>query len=323
MDALRRAFNDVTLGYSRETLMGRTVYIKHLGYGDQVENDTKRDEYFNEARTQGLSTAEQKIVALIERGDWSEAKEKEIKACKTQIENLIEGKKKNMKMPSLVKNYTEQIKKEEVLYTQRLTAKINALGLTCESYADRLLNDWYIYTNLFADKALTIPFFTQEEFDYITEPDMDVVAKTYNVAMEICGEPNLKKLTIQPFFQNYFGLTGDNLSQFFGKPIAQLTFFQIRVLSLGAHFRHIFSSHDTSKFPEDVRNDPDLLTDYAAAANKGKEEMEKQGAYDEDSIVVGGKKEDTDVLGVKTNPGLASQIAKDGGNVVEWMRKRG
>jgi hypothetical protein len=323
MDALRRAFNDVTLGYSRETLLGRTVYIKHLSYGDQVENDVKRDEYYGEAKDQGLSTVEQKLALLTEGGQWSAEKDRELKACKAQIENLIEGKKKNLKMPTMVKQYIEQIKKEEETYIKLLVAKNTLLGLTCESYADRQLNDWYIYSNLFADRALTLPFFTREEFDYLTEEEMDIVTKTYNAAMEACGEANLKKLTIQPFFQNYFGLTGDNLGQFFGKPIAQLTFFQIRVLSLGAHFRHIFSTHDTSQFPTNVREDPDLLTDYAAAAKKGKDEMEKQGAYDQDAIVMGAKKEDADVLGVKTQPGLAQEIAKGGGNMTEWLRNRG
>ena len=323
MDALRRAFNDVTLGYSRETLMGRTVYIRHLSYGDQVENDAKRDEYFNEAKSQGLSTNEQKLALLTEGGQWSDAKEREIKASKTQIDSLIEGKQKNMRMPSLVKNYTEQIKKEEKLYIDRLVAKNRLLGLTCETYAERQLNDYYVFINLCADSTLTAPFFTRDQFDYLTEEEMDVVNKAYATAMEVCSDANLKKLAIQPFFQNYFGLTGDNLGQFFGKPIAQLTFFQIRALSLGAHFRHIFSSHDTSKFPENVRNDPDLLTDYANAARKGKEEMEKQGAYDDDAIVLGAKKEDADILGVKTSPGLAAEMAKSGGNMVEWLRKRG
>lgn len=323
MDALRRAFNDVTVGYSRTTLMGKTAYIKHLSYADQVENDLKRDEYYNEAREQGLSTADQKLATLIEGGQWSPAKEKEIAASKAYIIDLIEGKRKMMNMPSMVESYNGKIKAEEKVYAERVVAKQVLLGLTCESYADRQLNDWYIYTNLFADKALMTPFFTENEFDYLTEPEMDVVGKTYNVAMEGCGEAALKKLTIQPFFQNYFGLVGDNLGQFFGKPIAQLTFFQIRLLSLGAHFRHIFSSHDTSKFPANVREDPDLLTDYANAARKGKEEMEKQGAYDDDAIVIGAKKEDSDVLGVKTNPGLATQIAKNGGNMVEWLRTQG
>jgi hypothetical protein len=36
---------------------------------------------------------------------------------------------------------------------------------------------------------------------------------------------------------------------------------------------------------------------------------------------VGAKKEDADVLGVKTRPGLASEIVKSGGDVIKWMQK--
>lgn len=323
MDALRRAFNDISRGYSRELLMGRYVHVRHLSYADQIDNDAKRDEYYAEAAAQGLYTSDQKLATLRKDGTWSEAKDKEVEALRRRIEELADGKRKNMNMPSLVKHYSEMIKKEEAAYMAATTDKYRLLGLTCESYADRQLSDYYIYSNLFSDRALTIPFFTEEAFDYLSETEIDTVTKAYNRAMEGCSEPSIKRLCIQPFFQNYFGLTGDNLGQFFGKPICQLTFFQVRVLSLGAHYRNIFSSHDTSKFPANVREDPDLLSDYATAAKKGKEEMERQGAYDQDAIVIGAKKEDADVLGVKTNPGLVSEITKNGGNVIEWMRNKG
>jgi hypothetical protein len=321
MDALRRAFNDISLGYSRETLNGRTIYIKHLNYADQTDNDAKREEFYNEAATQGLQNNEQKLATLIDGGMWSDKQEKEIAAAKGQITALLEGKQKNMSMPSLVQHYTDMIKKEEALYLEKVNARNRLLGLTCETYADRQLNDYYIYSNLFKDSALTTPFFAQNEFDYLTEAEMEEVTKAYNRAIDVCSENNIKKLAIQPFFQNYFGLTGDNLGQFFGKPICSLTFFQVRLLGCGAHFRHIFSSNDVSKFPKNVQDDPDLLSEYAAAAKRGKDEMQKQGAYDEDAIVVGAKKEDADVLGVKTRPGLASEIVKSGGDVIKWMQK--
>jgi hypothetical protein len=323
MDALRRAFHDISVGYSTEKLMGKVVYVKHLNYSDQTDNDVKREEYFNEAAAQGLFTNDKKLAALIKEGEWSDKKEQEIVAAKNQITSLIEGKQKNMKMPSLVKSYTEMIKKEEAAYIEKAMAKSRLLGLTCESYADRQLNDYYIYTNLFADRALTESFFTQDAFDYLTESEMIMVTETYNRAMDTCSDPNIKKLAIQPFFQNYFNLTGEMLGQFFGKPICFLTFFQVRLLGCGAHYRNIFSNHDVSKFPANVREDPDLLSDYASAAKKGKADMENQGAYDKDAIVVGAKKEDASVLGVNTRPGLASEIAGSGGNVVEWLRKRG
>lgn len=324
MDALRRAFHDISVGYTRERLFGRTVYVKHLSYGDQIENDAKRDEFYTEAKSQGLPTAEQKLAMLIKEGAWSDVEEKALIASKKQLAELIEGKQKVLRMPSLVAKYSEQIKTEEEVYAKRYIAKQQLLGLTCESYADRQLNDHYIYTNLYSDKALTTPFFEDSEFDYLSEDDMGTTTKAYNRAVESCSETAIKKLAIQPFFQNYFGLIGDNLGQFFGKPICSLTFFQVRVLSLGAHFRSVFTSHDTSKFPANVREDPDLLTDYAMAATKGKEEMQKQGAYDEGTIVMGAKTEDAGILGVKTKPNLASEImAQGGGSVIEWMRKRG
>ena len=322
MDALRRAFNDISLGYSKTTLFGRAVYIKHLSYGDQIENDAKKDEFYKHAKDQGLFTIEDKLKILREDGSWTEKDEKELIAHERQIKELVEGKKKNMKMPSLVKSYNDMIKKEEEAYQEKQIKKRRLLGLTCESYSERELNDYYIYSNIFSDKQMTVLFFTSTEFDYLNESQIDEVTSAYNKVMEMCSENNIKKLAIQPFFQNYFSLTGDNFSQFFGKPICSMTFFQVRLISLGAHFRSIFSNHDIAKFPKNVMDDPDLLIDYAAAAKRGKEDMEMQGAYDQDAIVVGARKEDADVLGVKTQKGLASEIVASGGNMLEWMKNK-
>lgn len=321
MDALRRAFNDITKGYTKDNLFGRIIYIKHLNYADQIENDLKRDEFFKEAFDQGLHTNEQKSVLLKEAKLWTDHQEKELINSQKQITSLIEGKSKNMKMPSLVKQYNEMIKKEESEYHAKLMQKRSLLGLTCETYADKQLADYYIYTNLFQDSALSQHFFTLEEFDYLTENEMDTVTETYNRAIDNCSESNIKKLTIQPFFQNYFGLTGDNLGQFFGKPISELTFFQVRLINYGAHFRSIFGTHDVNKFPAAIRSDPDLISDYAEAAKKGKEDMEKQGAYEDESLVVGAKKEDITALGLKSR-NVASEIAKSGGSAIDWVKNR-
>ena len=100
-----------------------------------------------------------------------------------------------------------------------------------------------------------------------------------------------------------------------------MTFMQVKLLSYGRHFLNIYQNHDTSKFPKSILDDPDLLTDYVIAATKGKEEMQKQGAYEEGSVVVGAKKEDAKVLGVKSGGSMVADIMKNGGNFVDWAAK--
>jgi hypothetical protein len=323
MDVLRRGFSDITAGFTRSFILKRPAFIKHLNYADQMDCDRVREDFFNEAKRDGIQTNEEKLKVLKEQGFWSDAKEREMKDITTVIEGMIEGKKLNVKMPSLVQKYNQQIKAEEEKYALKMMEKNQLLGLTCESYAERQLNDYYIFANLFSNKELSAPLFLPEEFDYFDDLKVSEIVKDYNLALEPCSEHNIKKLAMEPFFQNYLNITGENLYFFFGKPISSLTFFQVRLLNHGQHYRYIYQNHDTSKFPKNVLDDPDLFSDYASTASNAKKEMEARGVYDQDAINIGVRDEDAKVLGIKTKNNLATEIAKSGGNVIDWAMKRG
>ena len=135
---------------------------------------------------------------------------------------------------------------------EKLTEKARLLGLTCESYAERQLNDYYIFMNLFSNKELSEPLFPHEEFDYFDDAKVTQIVADYNAALEPCSDYYIKKLAMEPFFQNYLNITGENLYFFFAKPISSLTFFQVRLLNHGQHFRSIYQNNDISKFPKNV-----------------------------------------------------------------------
>ena len=321
MDHLRKAFRDIAVGYTHGVFLSRPGYVKHLSYADQISFDSIREEFIQQAKRDGILTNDERLIQMKERGEWSDAKEKEIRDCKMMIEGITEGKKKNMNMPSLVKRYNEQLKEQEKLLNERLNEKYAAMGLTCEVYADREVNDQFIFSNLFSDKALETPLLNKLDEEYMNDAAMNQLILDYNTAMDGCSTQNVKKLAMQGFFQEYFSLTGENVSQFFGRPICQMTFVQVKLLSYGRHFSSIYQNNDISKFPKNVLEDPDLLIDYAVAASKGREEMQRQGAYDEGSVVVGAKKEDAKVLGIKANGGAVADIMKNGGNFMDWAAK--
>lgn len=323
MDLLRKAFADIAAGCTHSSILGRPCYIKHLSYADQIDQDVKREEFFEEAKREGLPTNEMRLVAIRKEGKWTDAMEREIVDSKRVLEGMVSGRRtQGAKMPSMMPILLKQEREEEAKLKEKLAAKDRLLGLTCEAYADNQVSDHYVYTNLFQDKGLTTLLFEQSEFDYLSHDQMGQIIKEYNTAIEGCSELNVKKLAMQGFFQSYFGLVGDNLGQLFGKPICQLTFFQVRLLSSGALFRSIYQSANTA-FPKHVMDDPDLLIEYAAAARKGKEELDKLGANDEGATVVGVKREDAAALGVKANNSIIGQMAAGGGNVIDWMTRRG
>lgn len=309
------------MGYTHGVFLARPGYVKHLSYADQISFDSVREEFVQTAKSNGILTNDERVAQMKAQGEWSDAKEKEITDCRMMIEGIQEGKKANMKMPSLVKRYNDQLKEQEKIMAEKLAAKHRLIGLTCESYADREVNDHFIFSNLFKDKQMETPLFSEAEFQYMDDAAMSKLIDCYNSAMDGCSAQSIKKLAMQGFFQEYFALVGENLSQFFGRPICHLTFMQVKLLAYGRHFANIYQNHDISKFPKSVMEDPDMLTDYAVAAAKGREEMQKQGAYDEGAVVVGAKKEDAKVLGIKQSSGVVADIMKNGGNFMDWAAK--
>lgn len=317
-DTFRIALRDIARGYSSGVLFSRPVFIKHLSYSDQTDHDTKREQIFNDAKERGLPTNEEKEKMLVDSGLWDLKEQKKIDDSRRTLEGMMEGRSK-AKWPSLVQDYTRKIEAEEKILNQLLAKKAGLMGVTCEAVADAEINDFYILSSLFSDANLMIPFLTEEQFDYQTQESMRQIVTTSNRILDPCNDLNMKKLAMQAFFQNLYGLAGDRLTDFFGKPICQLTFYQSSLLQYASRFRAIYLNNDTSKWPKEVLENPDAFIDYAITLEKGKKEQESKGAYDADTINVGVKESDGKALGLKTQNSLGKEIAeKYGGNFTAW-----
>lgn len=322
MDLLRQAFRDIAAGHTRGTIAGRPAFIRHLSYADQIGFDQRREEFYEEARAAELPTDEQKLLTLRKQKLWDDQKEQELAVAKQLIIDLHEGQKKNSHMPSMVAGYLKLISEAEKDYEAKLLGKRRLLELTCEVFADRCVNDHYIVSNLFKDAAMVEPLYSEEEFDWFRDEMVSTIIQDYNAVTVNCSEQNIKRLAMQPFFQKYFQLTGDNLTQFFGKPICALTFHQTDLLRWGSHFRHIYSSHDVAGWDKKILDDPDLMTEYADSVTKGREKMQEQGAYNEGTVVLGTKKEDAKALGLNAQPSMMAEVMKHGGSVTSWLSKK-
>ena len=321
-DLLKKAFADIAVGYSHGDILGRHCYIRHVSYHNQIDYDRKRDSFFTEAKKSGLLTNEERIAQLKTTGEWNEKKDAEIKNTKAIIDSLLTTKSK-AKHPSMIAGLNKQINEQQKIVDSLESEKRGLIGLTCEIYADRELNDYYVATNIFKDPELKCPFLSDEDLEYIDNDKIFEICDSYNKALEGCLEKNIKRLAMMPFFQRYFSLTGDNYYHFFNKPICNLTFYQVELLIYGSQFKNIFSHNDTSTWPKHVFEDPDVLLDYANTVAKGREEAQKQGAYDEGAVVIGAKKEDAKALGLKTKNSIAKDVLNSGGDVLDFFSKGG
>lgn len=319
-DILKKTFADIAVGYSHGNILGRACYIRHLSYSNQIDYERKKDMFYEQAKSSGLLTEKEKLDQLIKNNEWNSSKDKQISDSKIVLEGLINTKAK-AKHPSMIAGLNKQIKEEEEKIEKIESEKRVLLGLTCELFSEKEINDYYIYTNIFSNKEMTDVLFKEEEFEYFSNSEISEICNDYSKNLESCSEINIKKLAMTPLFQKYFSLTGENISQFFGKPICNLTFYQIELLKYGGYFRNIFINNDVKNWPKHVFDDPNVLIDYAETVARGKQDAQKQGAYDEDTVVVGANKEDAKALGLKTKNNIAKEIVQKGGNVLDYFTK--
>jgi hypothetical protein len=295
---LRRAFSDVCRGYSSTTYRGQVVYIKHLSHSDHELFEETQERFRQDAIKRGALSEADKLADLIKRGRWSQEKEDDTAKQRDAIVQFEEGKR-NMVVPSMIKTQEAQIKAERDKLNKMLVMRAEQMGITAETYSQQRLNDHYILHNLYVDKELSIPLFNQESFDDLSDAEIQTVVDTYNGATECCSDENLRLLCVQDFFISYYSLVGDSLSDFFGRPICEMTYYQVRLGGVSRYYRSLMENTDMSRIPPNQRNDPDAL-DRAFSSQKNQSKMAAEGRVPN----VGLTKDDVRELG------LEGQMAK-------------
>jgi hypothetical protein len=224
----------------------------------------------------------------------------------------MEGRK-NAPLPSMVSKITQQIEEDTKLYDKKMRERNEYLGLTCENYAQRRLNEYYIVKSLYSDNKFSQALFSQDEFEELSDIEINTLISQYNGIMDVCSELNIKKLALQDFFQSYYALCNNDFSAFYGKPIYQLTMLQVRLANYARYFKNIFENYDTSTMPKSLYDDPDKIVDWVKATDRAKKEMEKT----KDAAMsgqAGMTKEDRKALGIKAGPDpLMEAMQKKGG----------
>jgi hypothetical protein len=185
--------------------------------------------------------------------------------------------------------------------------------VTTEIYAARRLEDYYLVHNLFRDKGLTIPFYSSEAFDVLEDEEVDAIHEVYREAIEPCSDINLRKLAAQDLFVSYFSIAPDNPQAFFGRPVCQLTYYQVRLLNSGRYVKALLDNTDLSKIPPDQRNDPEAL-ERCHSTQKATSAILAKG-----EVPVGLSAAEAKAVGVQFTalppPGLS------GVELVKWMQK--
>ncbi len=294
-DQLKLLFGDVLYGYSSIRYLNRIVKVKHLSQVDIVDFDIKYNEYFEYARNFGAPTIKDREAYLLQEGSWTEKKNREIEDNQRFLSGLRDTKAKVFRQAEIdqinrtIKEIEDKIRNLEI-------ERQELLQCTAESFAQKKITEYQIFKSLFIGDNL---FFTEKEFEELSHDDLTVIVNAYNSKFTHFNERTFKRIALSNFFLNSFYLCKDNPFTFYGKPIINLTMFQVEVFSNAVYFKHILSTAP-SKPPQEVMEDPDTLIDWYHAG-KSIKEMTDKGKKPED--IVGLTSKDRELLGIKSaNP---------------------
>jgi len=309
----KKSFRDICQGYTIINCSFGKLYFKHINISDQVLIDESREEYIKEAKNRGIPTTEEALINLKEEGYWTDAEEKIIKQEELFLQKVAE-QKKNTYLKSQIDALNKQIN-ESLIKVNELKNKRNSyLGNTCEHYAEQRVTEEFLKFTIYKDKNLDTLFYLEEEFDCINSDDLVELIKIYNSILNNFSDSKIQKLVLEDFFNYYMPYCEDPI-HFYGKPIVNLTYNQLRLILYARYFKNIISNND--KIPDQYKKDPDKLIDYVNANEKAKEKMQQKD--NQTTSIVGATKEDYKYInmdkGNTKNVSLAEEAKKKGGSL--------
>ncbi len=266
---LRTIYGQVILGVSPAKIRGSNAHIRHPSPLEQGELDSEYALFLATALERGLHSEEDRLKSLEGDGLWTPKQEGDFLSIIDMI-NGLKASKRHLALASQVEQVNAQIEEETKKYNKLLSERADLIGLTAETFARKKLNERYIFQSLFANKACTEPLFSEEDYDYLDMDELNAVAFQFNEVMKSFGHENLKKISLQSFFQDSYGLCDDKVYHFYGKPIIQLTFYQADLINFGRFFRPII--YGEQKPPAAIMSDPDKIIDWFQAG-KNAEKM--------------------------------------------------
>ena len=311
----RKVYADIINGYTLVESEGQDLYIRHLNESDIGYISSKYKLFFSEAEDRGLLTLNKKLELLKEQGIWAE-EEEEYKKIKEELSRNTESKKKLL-IHSQIDSISKLIEDQEKELQSIESKRSEAIDLTCEKYADRKSNEEIVNLCLYKDPQLKEKFFSPREYKEMDQAELYACIFLYNNSLSSFNSKFIKQLAAMPFFINSFLISNDDPMIFFGKPVTELTNYQIDLFSTGKFYKSVMSSKGNP--PEEAYEDPQKLVEWYDSA-QATEEIKKQTEGKEASTIVGADKKEVqkmieeDPLAVDFNKEVAKTArGKEGG----------
>jgi|TARA_R100000995_G_C3473298_1_gene119501 hypothetical protein len=309
-------------GYSETTLNDKTAYIKHVSIKDQRYLHKYYERYKTLATQKGLETSEERLTRVKNDGMWSSEDDGKISSLEFELKNL-RVTQKNLPLPSQRQKLGEEIKEKEQDLISLKSKRKEIIGKTADDYAMSRSGDEILRFLIFKDQDLTDHFYGATEFDELEVWEVLKINKLQLEVSERLSDKKIQEAVLRPFFGLYLSLF-DDVAGFYGKPVVNLSHYQLRVAYFSKVFYNIFQN--VEDIPDDYKQDPEKLLAFADASrdpNKSKA-LVKDDA--DGSVVFGATDQDVKHLkGKKGDTKLSDELKKHGGklDMQQMMRLAG
>tara|TARA_R110001583_G_scaffold48781_4_gene152672 strand:- start:8627 stop:9616 length:990 start_codon:yes stop_codon:yes gene_type:complete len=310
-------------GYTKVAINKSPVYIKHLNIRDQRYLQSYYEKYKQRAVERGVDTTEERTRQIVEDGMWTDAEDQKIAGLRFEIDNL----KKTIKgifLPSQQDEIKKSLKERREELTDLLSRKEEVIGKTADSYAMGRSNDELLRFLLFKKPDLKENLYSEEEFSNLEIWEIAGINKIQEEVAQRLSDTAIQEAVLRPFFSMYLSFC-ESVGDFYGKPIIELSVYQLRVALYGKMFFNIFQN--TQDIPDNIRDNPEKL--MAFAETKQNADSHKGGVRDDADVsaIFGATKGDMQALdlGNSANVSLSEEAAKHGGklNMEQMMRLAG
>lgn len=309
----KKNFRDICQGYTYINCDLGKFYFKHINVSDQVLLDESKNDYIEEAKKRGIPTVEEALINLKEEGYWTDKDESAIKQEEVFLLKITE-QKKNTYLKSQIDVLNKQINESINKLNELKNKRSSYLGNTCENYAEQRVTEEFLKFTLYKDSELKNLYYNNDDFDEISSDDLSTLIGLYNKTLSEFNDSRIQRLVLEDFFTYYMPYCEDPI-HFYGKPIINLTYNQLRLILYARYFKNILSTND--KIPDDVRKDPDKLIDYVNANEKAKEKIKDKD--NQAQSIVGATKEDYKYInmdkGDRKALSLSEEAKKKGGSL--------
>tara|TARA_E500000081_G_scaffold31068_2_gene34771 strand:- start:1255 stop:2253 length:999 start_codon:yes stop_codon:yes gene_type:complete len=295
---LKLIFSEILEGYSRSlsSVLGN-IKIKHLNNFDSAQSDIKKDSFFKKAVSKGLPERQAKIDALKKDELWDLKRDERIKEL-TLINEGLNKTKSKLHIQAQIDNLKKDIFKNDQELNKLIFERESEIGFTAEEYAERRVNEYYMQISIMDENSN--PILKNERLDDLDDSEISEIMRVYNLSSSRYKTENIKKISLASFFSNMYYLCDDNVYSFFGKPVVNLTFYQIELFSYGKYFKSIIRDSE-EKIPDHILEDPEALIEWADSSKNAKKLLEKssvEGKEGAATSLVGASKEDMQRAGL-------------------------